>query len=527
MNLSNYGLNNIKIKRILSNILIDILALLLGTIVAGLFWKEIDKTEEIFSNVPLFAFFLIMIISAFILQRYELHKRRTYYSMLNRFLITWVFSSAIILAWVYYLRPESYISIRGIVFWLVMIYISEFVLFSISYAVRYARLLKAQREEMHISSVMNVMQHENENPEYSTTDLILHLDIPVQELKISDELYLLENSELRTFIQQHTFIQNNKRLFLCTTNTFNIETSPDLSLTQIINIQKINPIPHLNRFFETVYTKLQKGGIFILCVETLENRRDRLSRKYHVPIKIVIRFIDFMIHQLWPQIPYIRILYFTLWKKSNRRISYTETLGRLYCCGFEYISEIEADGKVWFAMKKTRQAVLDAENIYGPIIKLKRIGIHGKEFSAFKFRTMYPYSEYLQEFIYSRNSLNKEGKFKDDFRITSWGKFLRRYWIDELPMLINFFKGDLKLVGVRPLSRQYYNLYPEELKQLRTQYKPGLIPPYYSDLPKNLDEIFLSEKKYLEAYSMNKLKTNWRYFRKAVFNILFKKARSM
>jgi lipopolysaccharide/colanic/teichoic acid biosynthesis glycosyltransferase len=75
-----------------------------------------------------------------------------------------------------------------------------------------------------------------------------------------------------------------------------------------------------------------------------------------------------------------------------------------------------------------------------------------------KFRTMHPYSEYLQEYVYHTNDLQEGGKFKDDFRVTSWGKVMRAMWIDELPQFSNFFKGELALVGVRALSEHYYSL---------------------------------------------------------------------
>src|SRR5690625_5422146 len=77
---------------------------------------------------------------------------------------------------------------------------------------------------------------------------------------------------------------------------------------------------------------------------------------------------------------------------------------------------------------------------------------------------------------------------------------MRKYWVDELPMFINYFRRDLKLVGVRPLSTHYFELYPRELQDLRIQVKPGLVPPYYADLPSGLEEIQESEKRYLEAY---------------------------
>jgi lipopolysaccharide/colanic/teichoic acid biosynthesis glycosyltransferase len=59
------------------------------------------------------------------------------------------------------------------------------------------------------------------------------------------------------------------------------------------------------------------------------------------------------------------------------------------------------------------------------------------------------------------------GKFKDDFRITTWGRVLRKLWIDELPQFINFFKGELSLVGVRALSDHYFQLYPKDVQELR------------------------------------------------------------
>ena len=55
----------------------------------------------------------------------------------------------------------------------------------------------------------------------------------------------------------------------------------------------------------------------------------------------------------------------------------------------------------------------------------------------------------------------------------------------------------MKLVGVRPLSQHYFSLYTKELQDKRILCKPGLVPPYYADMPKNLDEIIASEMRYL------------------------------
>jgi lipopolysaccharide/colanic/teichoic acid biosynthesis glycosyltransferase len=93
-------------------------------------------------------------------------------------------------------------------------------------------------------------------------------------------------------------------------------------------------------------------------------------------------------------------------------------------------------------------------------------------------------------------------------------------------MLINLFKGEIKLVGVRPLSEQYFKLYSKELQFKRLKVKPGLVPPFYVDLPKTLEAIQASEIKYLDAYEKRPLLTDLVYFWKAFVNIVFKKARS-
>ncbi|NBV31568.1 MAG: hypothetical protein EBR93_03400, partial [Bacteroidetes bacterium] len=101
-----------------------------------------------------------------------------------------------------------------------------------------------------------------------------------------------------------------------------------------------------------------------------------------------------------------------------------------------------------------------------------------------------------------------------------------KLWIDELPMIYNWLKGEMKLVGVRPLSKQYYNLYPQDIKELRARVKPGLVPPFYADMPGTLEEIVESERMYIQSYLEAPFRTDIRYFFLAFNNIIFKKARS-
>ncbi|MFW6224778.1 MAG: sugar transferase, partial [Bacteroidota bacterium] len=168
----------------------------------------------------------------------------------------------------------------------------------------------------------------------------------------------------------------------------------------------------------------------------------------------------------------------------------------------------------------------DLSPSYGPVFGMTRTGKNGKPIKVYKFRTMYPYSEYLQKYVYEKNNLDEGGKFKDDFRVTEFGKIMRKLWIDELPMLFNVLKRDIKLVGVRPISKHYLSLYPEAVAKIRHRIRPGLIPPYYADLPGSFDEIVESEKKYLENYEKFGWITDIKYFFTAVFNIIFKSARS-
>jgi len=190
------------------------------------------------------------------------------------------------------------------------------------------------------------------------------------------------------------------------------------------------------------------------------------------------------------------------------------------------LDEVFVNSIFYFVVKKIRIPYYDYFPSYGALVRMKRFGKNGKIIVVYKLRTMHPFAEYLQLYIYKKNKLAVGGKFKNDFRITSMGRFFRKFWLDELPMIYNVVKGDMKLFGVRPLSKQYFSLYPKEFQEIRLKYKPGLIPPYYCDMPKTFDEIIESEKRYFEKYDKNPFTTDFKYFFKSMFNIILKKARS-
>jgi hypothetical protein len=307
---------------------------------------------------------------------------------------------------------------------------------------------------------------------------------------------------------------------------FNINALDEGSVKYFIDLKKINQLRYINKFFEAVNEKLPFRGCYIGCIETAEQREKRILGSANIIFSYPAYLIDFAIHRIMPKCKSTKKLYFWATKGHRRAISLAETLGRLVSCGFEIVEYKEIKDRTYFAVKKINFPKHDSEPSYGLLFKMKRTGQNGKIISVFKLRTMHPYAEYLQDYVYRQNNLQEGGKFKDDFRITSLGKHLRRLWIDELPMLFNWIRGDLKLVGVRPLSSQYLNLYKPSLQIKRMQFKPGLIPPFYSDLPKTLDEIMDSEERYLNAYEKNPGITDIRYFFKACVNILLKQVRS-
>ena len=95
------------------------------------------------------------------------------------------------------------------------------------------------------------------------------------------------------------------------------------------------------------------------------------------------------------------------------------------------------------------------------LFKQPRPGLNGKVFNIYKFRTM-------------TNKHDKNGiLLPDDLRITKFGKFLRSTSLDELPSLWNVFKGEMSLVGPRPLLLEYLPLYSTKQAR-RHEVKPGI-----------------------------------------------------
>jgi exopolysaccharide biosynthesis polyprenyl glycosylphosphotransferase len=115
----------------------------------------------------------------------------------------------------------------------------------------------------------------------------------------------------------------------------------------------------------------------------------------------------------------------------------------------------------------------------GPVFfRQRRVGRHGEHFKLFKFRTMVPNADALKDSLRDRNEA-QEGLFKiaDDPRVTRVGKLLRKTAVDELPQLLNVVRGEMSLVGPRPLvvdeDRRVTGWYRRRLELM-----PGITGPW-------------------------------------------------
>ena len=321
-------------------------------------------------------------------------------------------------------------------------------------------------------------------------------------------------------------IESPDTLVLHSTNVFNVLVNPNRFKT-IINLGKVNDIRFINKYFESVNSRLSNGDKFIVRFETFTARRQR-KKISRIPVLSSIYFLfEFIFMRVFPKVPVLKKLYFFITRGHNRLLSKAEVLGRLVSCGFDIVDHRSIDGYTYVITSKVKEPAFNMNPSYGLLYKMPRMSKDGKMIGVYKFRTMHPYAEYLHDYILKQNGYASSGKPADDFRLTPWGKVLRRYWLDELPQFLNVLKGDLKLVGVRPISKRFFQDIPEDLQQLRVTQKPGCIPPYVA-LNRNSDvsAVLDAEREYILASLRDPYTTDIRFFFSALFNIVVKQKRS-
>jgi len=142
----------------------------------------------------------------------------------------------------------------------------------------------------------------------------------------------------------------------------------------------------------------------------------------------------------------------------------------------------------------------------GPIFfAQERVGLNKRRFRLYKFRTMIAEAEQKFSEVEHLNEVSGPVfKIKDDPRITAIGKFLRRTSIDELPQLFNVLKGDMSLVGPRPLPLRDVDGFGKDWQRRRFSVRPGITCLWQvngrSDLPfENWMEL---DMEYIDEWSL-------------------------
>ncbi len=155
-------------------------------------------------------------------------------------------------------------------------------------------------------------------------------------------------------------------------------------------------------------------------------------------------------------LPVINIRYVPLSNTFNALIKrLTDIMGAIICI-------------IIFSPIMLTSAVLVKMTSKGPLIfKQERVGLHNKPFQMYKFRTMY---------VQTEEEERKGWTQKNDPRVTSVGRFLRKTSLDEFPQLFNVLKGDMSLVGPRPERPQYVEKFREEIPRymIKHQVRPGM-----------------------------------------------------
>ena len=141
----------------------------------------------------------------------------------------------------------------------------------------------------------------------------------------------------------------------------------------------------------------------------------------------------------------------------------------------------------------------------GPAIFVQeRVGLHGRRFRFYKFRSMYVDAEHRLAELKAHNEMDGPVfKIRNDPRVSRVGRFLRRTSLDELPQLLNVLKGDMSLVGPRPpLPREVEQYRPGDV--VRLSVKPGLTCLWQISGRSNVgfDEWMALDREYVRSMSL-------------------------
>ena len=326
---------------------------------------------------------------------------------------------------------------------------------------------------------------------------------PIKYFKDFDNKTFSSLSELSKFL--NSFESQVKYI------TANDTKSLDKDYEVIFFKKKINTLKNIDSTLESLYLHIKNGGILITVYDKLEDRY--ISSNFN--------YLDYFLHSFFPTIPHMKFIYKFFSRCKNRILSTSEIWGRLHRQGFEISSEKKLQDSTILISYKNFISLKHIIPSYSPLISLDRVGKNGNLIKIHKIRSMYPYSEFNQKKVFELNSLDSSGKFNNDFRITPFGDIIRKYWIDELPQIIDWFRGNIKIVGIRAMSQHYFSLYPERYKLKYKKVKPGFVSPIFDENTSSFGDIVKTEEDYLDYYLKKPLLADIVYFFITIKMILF------
>jgi hypothetical protein len=346
------------------------------------------------------------------------------------------------------------------------------------------------------------------------------------EVDEKEEILRHLDIDVYSYLSQHLIPERASVKVLNAALKEELENRTFIGIRSIINLALINRSKFINKYLIKINELLPDAGIYIGCFEERKLPDSKIIK--HLPrfLKRLIQLFTFLFHRVMPKIKLTRGIYYFLTQGKYRWLTKAEVLGRVVSCGFDIIEYEEIKGRVYFVVMKVGKPVVDKKPSYGPVFPMSRVGKGGKMIRVYKIRTMHPYSEYLQDFILKLHGYNEFGKPANDFRLTSWGKFMRKYWLDELPQLLNVLKGEMGLFGVRPVSLTHFKAYPDHIRDLRIQFKPGCIPPYVALCVTDVGGQMEAEWTYMQECLKRPFWTPIKYFFLGLYNILTAKIRS-
>lgn len=496
-------------KRVAADLMVWVVVALLSML-----WRWIDDKSSIAVYWGMFGVLAVLwVLIGFVVQLYRSYKE----AWLWQAMVSLVADAAILIGLIWWVLPQlPYQLSPKVATWSVLIVGAiETVLVFAAHYWKYATNMTVPA--MQIEQRKNA--HVTRPDEKRRQESIKSIHQSVLSVTTEADYYML---------RKRARLDSRQTKVICDRNRFAFLQIPDYQYKTLVDLTLLNDAKGINRRFCIVNQKLPDDGIYVCCYRPQEYMKSKLLAKFPPGLNWIVYCLYFFRKRVLPRLMLTSRLYYDVTKGRKRMLSKTEVLGRLYYCGFE-VDEIVPMGHIEyvFAHRHSQPYPQEQLKVYGPLIKLPRV-CKNKEIRYFyKFRTMHPYAEYIQKYVFdARGGMDIADKSNDDWRITTWGKFMRKYWLDELPMLINWIKRDVKLVGVRPLSRTMFETYPEWLQEKRTKSKPGLIPPFYIDHPNTFEELFASEDKYLTEYLEHPIRTDIKYFFLTMRSIVTRKTHS-